>query len=278
MCSVMFTADVETDWAGEETRGIREALPRLIDLLRRYSATATFFVVGNLTSLARQHLDPLGADEVGSHGLTHRLLTEPDPEQLWEEVEESRRVLDAAGYQVEGFRAPFFRSPSTLPELLARAGYRYDASCGSVYPSLASRGGGPATWNTTPPLYRVETSALRDGFTPCSLTYLRLYHPLGMKLVSPRTRLFYCHLHEFLDESPGWERLPSPLRLLHRRNSGSTAWTIVEQLLRSPDRRFVSCREFLASQDIEGSSQAKYTKLSAFQSKHRMAVQAPSPK
>lgn len=256
MVSIMFTVDVETDWAGAQTRGIREALPRLLDLLRRYSATATFFVVGNLTSLVRNHLHPDGPDEVASHGLTHRLLTKLDAAELWQEVDESRRTLEAVGYRVEGFRAPFFRSPRVLPDLLAQAGYRYDASCGAVYPSLASRGGGPATWNTTPPLHRVETSALRDGLTPCSLTYLRLYHPFGLKLVSPRTRLFYCHLHEFLDDSPGWQRLPSPLRWLHRRKSGSAAWNIVERLLRSEGRRFVSCREFLASRSLTGSSQA----------------------
>jgi hypothetical protein len=157
----------------------------------------------------------------------------------------SKAVLEAEGYRVAGFRAPFFQSPRELPSLLARAGFTYDASCGSVYPGPRSRGGGPPSWDTSPPLRRVETSALRDGWTPFSLTYLRLYHPLGLRLVSSRARLFYCHLHEFLEGSDGWGRLPLPLRILHRRNGGAKAWEILEQLLQKWGPRFVSCQEYL---------------------------------
>ena len=244
---VMFTVDVETDWGGKETRGVLESLPQLIRLLRRYSVRATFFVVANLVPLVRDQILSEGPDEVGSHGLTHTLLTRLSPQDVAFEIEESKRILEAEGYQVAGFRAPFFRSPPQLPDLLARAGYGYDASCGSVYPRPKKSGAHPVICNTQPPIYQIETSTLNDGLTPFSLTYLRLYHPIGLRLVSARAQLFYCHLHELLEPEDGWQRLPPALRRLHQRNSGAKAWSILEELMRLFGQRFVSCRDYLAT-------------------------------
>jgi hypothetical protein len=248
---VMFTVDVETDWEGEETRGIQEALPRLLALLQSYGASATFFVVGRLTSLVRDQINPQGPHEVGSHSLTHALLTHVPWETVVTEVAESKRLLEDAGYHVEGFRAPFFRSPTALPGFLARAGYTYNASYGAVYPRLTrSRANSPKRESPLS-LPQVETDVLRDGVSPCSLTYLRLYHPFGLKLVSPHTTLFYCHLHEFIAGANGWQRLPGFLRRLHCRHSGPTAWAIVEQLCAQFGSRFTSCRQYLSTQALQ---------------------------
>ncbi|MEE9608151.1 MAG: polysaccharide deacetylase family protein [Myxococcota bacterium] len=241
---IMFTVDVEGDWGGRETRALREVLPRFLELLECHGATATFFVVGELVSQVRAGLAPDGLHEVGSHGLTHTVLTGLTPEALAFEVEESKRVLEAEGYRVAGFRAPYFKSPRDLPRLLARAGYQYDASAGSIYPDPRRRRPGPRSWNTEPAIGRVSTGTLRDGVTPFSLTYLRLYDPLGLHLVSPRAELFYCHLHELLETSDGWQRIPRPLRRLHQRNSGARAWRILEDLMERFGSRFVSCREY----------------------------------
>lgn len=245
---IMFTVDVESDWAGDkEVRGISEALPLLLDLLQRHAAKATFFVVANLVELVRELLLPDGPHEVGSHGLTHRLLPSLSPAEMVEEVYESKRVLESAGYRVDGFRAPFFSSPPSLPSLLSKAGYRYDASGGALYPGHKNRSVAAESGNGHRHLPRVETSYLRDGWTPFSLTYLRLYHPVGLALTSDKATLFYCHLHELVDGSKGWDRLPFPLRQLQLRNSGCTARRILERLFERFGQRFVSCREYLAT-------------------------------
>lgn len=241
----MFTVDVEGDWGDTETRGIREALPKLLELLRQYHARATFFVVGNLVTEVRNVLPTDGVHEVGSHGLTHALLTKLAPAGVGHEVRESKLLLERAGYKIAGFRAPYLQRPAQLSELAAGAGYTYDASFGAVYPGMKSRRGGPPAWCTKWSIYQVASSTLRDGLTPFSLTYLRLYHPFGLRLMSPNACLFYCHLHEFLDETAGWMRLPFPLRQLHRRNSGTKSWEILENMLRMDDYRFVSCRDYL---------------------------------
>ena len=247
---LVFTVDVEADWAGTETRGIREALPRLLDLLDRYDARATFFVVGALVDEVRPLLPSGSNHEVGSHGLTHQLLSRMSRAEALREVAESKLRLEEAGYTIEGFRAPFFAAPSFLPEVLAEAGYAYDASLGGVNPSLKNRRFGRALVHAGGALPRVANSVMVDGLTPFSLTWLRLYQPFSLSLEPIGDRVFYCHLHEFLDNTPGWSRLPTPFRQLHRRGSGAGAWRIVERLLASARGSVVPCRDLLKANEF----------------------------
>ena len=242
---IIFTVDVEGDWAGTETRAVREVLPRLLEFLDRYSAKATFFVVGNLAPKIRYIIHPKGPHEVGSHGLTHAILTKLSLKEVYHEVNESKHILETEGYQVAGFRAPFFKSPPELPQLLAEAGYIYDASCGSVLPTFKIEKKDSTLWNTNPIIYKIKISKLSDGLTPFSLTYLRLYHPLGIKLISPRSQVFFCHLHEMLNGGGGFSKLPFMLRKIHARNSGLKAWHILEKLMKMPSYCFITCKEYL---------------------------------
>ena len=128
--------------------------------------------------------------------------------------------------------------PAGLGRLLADAGYRYDASVGSLHPLRRPRPPDGAD----EPLPLVSAGTLRDGRTPFALTYLRLTHPLGVRLVGREPGTFWCHPHELVDGTAGWTRLPPGLRHLHRRGSGRPAWAIVERLLARPELRFTSLR------------------------------------
>lgn len=242
---MMLTVDIETDWGTEAVRGIEEALPRFLELLEQSGATATFFVVGELAPIVRRHVRPDGSHEVGSHGLTHRTLTRLPAVEVEREVRESKERLEEAGYAVYGFRAPFHRVPRSLPEILARCGYRYDASSGSEYPSLANRRAAVGRWPTRPPLARVSNATFRDGWTPFNLTWLRLLHPLAIRLVDPRAHHFSCHLHELIDGDGGWHRMPMLLRRIHSRNCGATAWSLLQRIMDLHESKFSSCIEFL---------------------------------
>ena len=185
----MLTVDVESDWGSDEVRGIRTVLPRLLELLDTHRARVTFFVVGNLAAEVREVLDPGSRHEIGSHGMTHRLLTRLSEEQIVAEIAQSRAALQRQGFDVIGFRAPFLRAPRTLPALLATAGYRYDSSLGSVVPSLRNVRRRNAAVRVTDGVARLNPSTLRDRLTPFSLTYLRLLHPLGLRMQSPAASL-----------------------------------------------------------------------------------------
>jgi peptidoglycan/xylan/chitin deacetylase (PgdA/CDA1 family) len=243
----MVTVDVEPDWGIRGCQAIRDVLPRLSDLFRRRNVRATFFVVADLLeSCADLSREAFSGHEVASHGLTHRILAGLGKEEVAFELAESRRRLEAAfGRPVAGFRAPFLRTPPEWFRRLKAAGYKYDSSRGAVSPS--PRNPRPRSWRVTREdgIAEIPTAALRTGWIPFSLTYLRLLAPLGERLVSPRAPMIYLHLHELAE--PSLVRvLPWRLRLTLQRNSGAAAWPILDRTLARCASRSVTCSQFLA--------------------------------
>lgn len=110
----------------------RVAIPRILDLLERLRARATFFLVAGE---ARDHpgtVEDIVAEghEVASHSMTHRLpFLSHGSDAVQVELYRSKAVLEAlSGREVAGFRAPSWDRDTDLLDLIADAGYRYDAS------------------------------------------------------------------------------------------------------------------------------------------------------
>lgn len=245
--ATLITVDVESDWGSGRTRGIREILPRMLDLLDRFGVRVTFFTVGELARDVRTHLDPGRGHEVASHGLTHARLDRLSTEEAEYEIAESRRQLCEQGYDVTGFRAPFLRDIKELPALLSRSGYVYDSSMGSTLPSLRHLVRQREVTESHS-IARIPPTTLRDRITPYSLTALRVRAPLMSRPCRSAPTMFYCHLHEFLNMpngDGGWAGLPSPLRRLHARNTGDRAWRLFEDVLDRHAPRAMTCREFV---------------------------------
>ncbi|MEI6564612.1 MAG: polysaccharide deacetylase family protein [bacterium] len=243
----MLTVDVEPDWGISGNECILQTLPRFCEMLRRLQMPATFFVVANLLESCGALLKHELADyEVGSHGLTHRVLTELPQEEVIRELVESRRKLEAFfGKPVTGFRAPFLKTPPGWFQLLEQAGYRYDSSLGAVAPSLKNQG--PDSWRLKKigTIVEIPITSLRTGLIPLSLTYLRLLAPVGEKLVSPESAIMFLHLHELAD--PGKAALlPWRLRYILRRNAGETAWDILERTLSQFATRGRTCGDVVS--------------------------------
>jgi len=119
---------------------------RVLDLLDRAGATATFFTLG---CVARSHpglVREIAArgHEVASHGVDHRMITELSPAEFRAQAAESKSLLeDLAGHPVIGYRAPSYSiGSSTLwaLEILVECGYSYDSS---IYPIRRRRYGYP---------------------------------------------------------------------------------------------------------------------------------------
>lgn len=108
------------------------ALPRLLQCFERHAIRATWFVVARDAAAQAAAVGALIAagHEVASHSLTHPLaFARLTPERQREELEGSKRALEAAGAgQVAGFRSPNFDMDARALGALAAAGYRYDAS------------------------------------------------------------------------------------------------------------------------------------------------------
>jgi polysaccharide deacetylase family protein (PEP-CTERM system associated) len=116
---------------GERVVGNTE---RLLDLLAARGARATFFVLGDVAARYPDLVRRVAAagHEIGSHGYSHRHLSELLSSQFRADVARSLAVLqDALGTPVRGFRAPYFAIKAGVRwpiALLAELGLQYDSS------------------------------------------------------------------------------------------------------------------------------------------------------
>ncbi len=183
------------------------ALPRLAELFGRLGVRATLFVVGRDARAQSRALRALAAagHELASHSYSHPLaFSSLGARGMRDELVRSRAALEeAGGAPVAGYRSPNFdMSPAAL-RVLARCGYRYDAS---GYPTplllparlllaLKSRDRGgvlrlrpwPFSMRRRPHDLRVGEKTLREF--PASVTprmRLPIYHTLRYSLADRR--------------------------------------------------------------------------------------------
>jgi polysaccharide deacetylase family protein (PEP-CTERM system associated) len=127
-----------TQWDGFEDR-MAAASERLLRLLREAKVRATFFVLGRV---AERHPDLVRAiaaegHEIGTHGWSHTLIYQQEPEEFRQELRHSVELLRRlTGAPVLGHRAPFFSiTPRSLwaLDILKENGIRYDSSVFPVH-------------------------------------------------------------------------------------------------------------------------------------------------
>jgi peptidoglycan-N-acetylglucosamine deacetylase len=136
--------DLDNQWSYMRTHGdpgwesfpsyLDLVVPRVLGFLARHGLTITFFVVGQDAALPanRAALAAIAAagHEIGNHSFNHlpwlHLFDEAEVEAEVARTEEA--IEGATGQRPRGFRGPGFSlSPATL-RVLARRGYRYDAT------------------------------------------------------------------------------------------------------------------------------------------------------
>ncbi len=111
--------------------GPRAGLPRLLRVLARHGARATFFVPG---FTAETHPDVVrsiveGGHEIGHHGYLHEIVTELSPSDEEAVLERGSEILERlTGTRPRGWRAPMWELNYDTPGLLAVHGFAYDSS------------------------------------------------------------------------------------------------------------------------------------------------------
>src|SRR5882724_8275154 len=120
---------------------------RILALLERHRARATFFVLGWVADRHPELVREIAAagHEVGSHGYAHQLLDRQGPEEFADDLARSLaaigRALGRPGALL-GYRAPGFSLTSRTLwalDILRAHGIRYDSS---LQPVLTRRGNG----------------------------------------------------------------------------------------------------------------------------------------
>ncbi|HEV8640353.1 MAG TPA: XrtA system polysaccharide deacetylase [Methylomirabilota bacterium] len=143
---VEFTEALGGDGLARLPSRVVDQTERLLDLLERYRARATFFTLGIVAQrhprLVRTIVER--GHEIASHGWDHTLLPALGPERFRRDVRAAKRALEqASGHAVWGYRAPNYSlrrdTPWALPTLYEE-GYAYDSS---VHPIAHDRYGFP---------------------------------------------------------------------------------------------------------------------------------------
>ena len=131
--SAFETRVARSDWEGFESR-VAAQVARLLDLLARHEARATFFALGWVAQRRPDLIRTIASagHEVASHGWDHARVTHQTPRQFRESIRRTKDLLEEiTGAPVLGFRAPSF---SIVPgkewalDVLIEEGYRYDSS------------------------------------------------------------------------------------------------------------------------------------------------------
>lgn len=110
---------------------VNVAVPRLIEIFRRYDMRQTFFVPGWCAQTYPGMVDAIVAagHEIGHHGYLHK---RPNQQSRDEEAQSFGLGIEAlvkhTGKRPVGFRAPAFAFSQNTLELLQAEGFAYDAS------------------------------------------------------------------------------------------------------------------------------------------------------
>src|SRR5262249_9463521 len=107
------------------------AVPRLLDLLRRYGLRQTFFVPGWCVERYPRAVEAILTDghELGHHGYMHEKLNQLSREDERAVLQRAMEALvKASGQRPRGFRAPSYSFSKHTLGLLLDEGFVYDAS------------------------------------------------------------------------------------------------------------------------------------------------------
>lgn len=139
-----FSIDVE-DWF--QVENLRPAFPmsiwdqqewhveanveRLLQILSDHDSIATFFILGGVAEKFPDLVKKINKSghEVASHGHSHKLLYDLTDDELYQDLDYSKKLLeDIIGEEVAGFRAPSFSISDDIVKVLSKVGYKYDSS------------------------------------------------------------------------------------------------------------------------------------------------------
>jgi polysaccharide deacetylase family protein (PEP-CTERM system associated) len=213
-------ADLPMEEWDARTDHVVENVEKILSMLSRTDNEATFFVLEevarNYPGLVRRMRDE--GHEVGSHGYSHKHLTELTESEFEVEIDRSVEALRDAGVDsVRGYRAPKFSlEPSTswAIDVLEEREFRYDSSIFPVKTPLYGVPDAPrdpykirsddltvpreeGLWEVPLSTYRLPRSDVNvpvaGGFYLRALPYRFLKYALGKRIADGQPAVCYVH-------------------------------------------------------------------------------------
>lgn len=122
-----------SEWSSIKPR-VGDNTHRLIDLFNENHVKATFFTLGwvakHCPDVVKRIVDE--GHELASHGTNHRRNTTMNREQVFQDIKESKDILEqVVGKSIVGYRAPSFSIDKTneyVFEILVELGFKYSSS------------------------------------------------------------------------------------------------------------------------------------------------------
>ncbi|TRO62035.1 hypothetical protein E2P64_00690 [Candidatus Bathyarchaeota archaeon] len=229
MINVILTVDVEYDWGAATTDNL-QFLTGLYNFLDDTNSRATLFVLGDIAEKVAEFGVSKNV-EIASHSMSHANLREASEEELVNEIEGSKNLLEKTfETKVYGFRAPFFTPPDSLWDILKRVGYHYSSSLVAGY--------FPGRYNNKIESRPFDKEGIKEyplqSFRflhfPLGLSFMRLMYPVSKLMVPKKPYMFYYHTTELLRTWPGEEE-PLGIRLMYGINRGRRARRLLYSFL-----------------------------------------------
>jgi polysaccharide deacetylase family protein (PEP-CTERM system associated) len=218
---------------------VERNVDRLLDLLARNNARATFFTLGWIAQRYPQLVREIVAagHELASHGFDHLRASEQSVGAFRQDVSRAKRLLeDIAGQTVRGYRAPSFSIGYTNPwafDVLVEEGYCYSSS---VYPIAHDHYGMPDaprfTYQARPKLYEIPITTTRllgrnlpaggGGYFRLAPYRVSRWAMERVNRIDRRPAIFYMHPWEIDPDQPRIPGTSLRTRFRHYVNLGRT--------------------------------------------------------
>ncbi|MFT5728848.1 MAG: polysaccharide deacetylase family protein (PEP-CTERM system associated) [Desulforhopalus sp.] len=282
MHTILLTFDIE-DWF--QVENFKEYIPysswssleqrvhsntiALLDLLDDAPTIlkATFFILGWIAERNPNLVSEISkrGHEVASHGYNHKLCYHQSSDELYNDLDKSKKLLeDITGQEVSGYRAPSFSITDEALTIVQKAGYKYDSSYNSYdkhgrYGSIALA----SAEKQNLPLYKISPSFHEIPVSNLSLHgkiipwggggYFRLLpsflHGVGVSHILKENGCytFYMHPWEIDPEQPRVKKAKASFRFRHYVNLSSTKKKLITFIVNNPNVSFLSCSDFIES-------------------------------
>jgi polysaccharide deacetylase family protein (PEP-CTERM system associated) len=117
-------------WDQQQLR-IEIGTRRVLELLRKHRAKATFFTLGWIAQRVPQLIRDIAADghEVASHGSSHVMPIEQSLDEFRDDIRGAKALLEQlTGAPIRGYRAPSFAIDDARLRVVFEEGHLYDSS------------------------------------------------------------------------------------------------------------------------------------------------------